>query len=172
MDVQHILSKALEDYDRHASAIRFLLETCSEPEVIRDDSGNNRSKFIFRDRATGDLVLETEIETFAIYSAKYKVWSWAWSHPGLNLVENSLARDILIHALGMEPQLSYIKAIITTSRGKITNPVQLDINLSIGACLIKNYYIFPYIYTIEKDHEICYYTVLLDTDPLKKYVQT
>jgi hypothetical protein len=168
MNVQHILSKALEDYDRTVPVIKYLIDTCLQPEVIRDQSGNNRTVFIFKSKTTKEIILETEVETFAIYANAHKVWSWAWAIPGFNLVENSLSRDILVHALSMEPQLAYIKAIITTSRGRITNPTQLDINLALGTCLIKNTYIYPFIYEIEKGQGVCYYNVLINTTALKE----
>lgn len=168
MDVQHIISKALIDYDTVQPVIKYLLDNCVVPPTAdRASDGSRRTKFTFNDKVTGDVVLETEIETFAIYYDKYKVWSWAWSHPGLYLVENSLARDILIHALSLEVDLSYIKSILTTSRGQLKDPIQIDINLAIGASFTKQPFIYPYKYQIE-DSYLIYYTVLLNRPVLDK----
>ena len=75
-----------------------------------------------------------------------KVWSWAWSQPGLTNSENYLAKEILLYALKLGSDLSYIKSILTTSRGVIKDITQIDINLAIGSSIIKQPYIYPYVF--------------------------
>jgi len=105
------------------------------------------------------------VETLAVFYDKLNVWSWAWSHMGLTNAENYLSKEILIYALKLGSELTYLKSILTTSRGVVKDRVQVDINLALGASIIKHPYIYPYVYKIE-DYHLIYYMILLNKDAL------
>ena len=163
MSAQDRIKKSLIDYDSAAPVIKYLLKNTTH--VIKQTTSDyERSVSKFYDKITNELVIESENEIIAIYYSKHQIWCWAWAHVGFINSENFLAKEILLYSLDMDPNLSYIKSLLTTSRGIIDDRTQIDINLAISSSLIKHPYIFPYYHKIG-DYTLAYYFVLLnDTD--------
>ncbi|BCS83253.1 hypothetical protein QLL95_gp0870 [Cotonvirus japonicus] len=166
MSVEDIISKALIEYDTAHPTIEHLIKT-TYYEGNRSNNDIERTTFKFYDKISKKLVLDTEVEILAIYYDKLNVWSWSWSQIGLTNSENYLSKEILIYALKLGSDLSYIKSILTTSRGTINDPMQIDINLAISSSVIKQPYIYPYVYDIEGSHLI-YFFILLNKKQLDK----
>lgn len=169
MSTHDIIAKALIYYDSKQPFIRYLKRRAAYT-VNKTSSDMKRSWISFQDRKTGETVVETEMEILGIYYSKHKVWSWAWSHPGLYNSENYLAKEILRYSLDLGPELAYIKSVLTTSRGIVKDSVQLDINLAIGTSVIKQPYIYPYVWPVG-DHVLVYYLVLLNQKSLDKFFE-
>lgn len=166
MNVPDIISKALIEYDMAKPVIRYLIKY-TYLEGFKTTNDWQRSKFKFIDKQTEEVIIDTEIEILAVYYDKFKVYSWAWSQTGLTNSENYLAKEILLYALKLESDLSYIKSILTTSRGVIKDVTQVDINLAIGSSIIKQPYIYPFVYQIENNN-LVYYFILLNKTELDK----
>lgn len=166
MNVAHIISEALIEYDTAKPVIRFLQKNAYY-EGLKSPSDTVRTKFTFIDRATDEKILETEVETLAIYYDKLNVFSWSWSQIGLTSAENYLSKEVLLYALKLDPELSYLKSLLTTSRGVIKDPIQLDINLAVAASVIKQNYIYPYVHKLG-DYKLIYYLILLNKKDLDK----
>ncbi len=160
MNVQDIIGKALIQYDTVQPTIRFLKKNTYYGGE-KTDNNWKRTIFTFTDKKTEKIILETEVELLAIYYDKYNIWSWAWAQADLLESENYLAKEILIYALKLGTELSYIKSILTTSRGVIKDVTQVDINLAIASSIIKQPYIYPFVYSIE-NYNLVYYFVLLN----------
>lgn len=166
MNVQHIISEALIEYDTAKPVIRYLQKN-ARFEGETSESDTTRTKFKFIDKMTNDVIVDTEVEILAIFYDKLNVWSWAWSQTGLRNAENYLSKEILLYALKLDPDLSYLKSLLTTSRGIIKDLTQIDINLALGSSIIKQPYIYPYIHRIE-DNNLIYYIILLNKNVLNK----
>lgn len=166
MNIQDIISKALIFYDSGQPLIRYLKKNAYN-DGEKTDNDYKRTIFTFIDIATEEVLIETEVELLAIYYDKHKVWSWAWSQPELFNSENYLSKEILLYALKLDSELSYLKSIITTSRGVIKDPTQVDINLALGSSIIKQPYIYPFVYPVD-EYNLIYYFILLNKDALDK----
>lgn len=164
MNVQSIISNAIVEYDTAQPTIRYLLKN-THVDGIKGNTETERIKFKFIDNKTKELIVDTEVETLAVYYDKLKIWSWAWSQTGLLNAENYLSKEILIYALKLGSELSYIKSILTKSRGVITDINQIDINLAISSSIIKQPYIYPYVYPIDNNN-LVYYFILLNRESL------
>ena len=160
MNVQDIISKALVEYDTAMPTIDYLVK---QTGLEGDKTGSDQKRSIFRffDKTTNAMVLETEVEILAVYYDKLNIFSWSWSQAGLRNSENYLAKEILRYALTLESALSYMKSVLTTSRGTIKDVTQIDINLAIGASIIKQPYIYPFYDQIEAG-TLVYYFILLN----------
>jgi hypothetical protein len=167
MNVRDIISQALIHYDAGQTVIRYLKKKSFQMTGNKTNDDYKRSIFTFSDVKTKKIILETEVEVLAIYYDKHKVWSWAWSQLDLKKSENYLAKGILHYALNLESNLSYIKSILTKSRGVIKDPMQVDINLAIASSIIKQPYIYSYIHPIENNNLVWFF-VLLNKEELDK----
>lgn len=167
MNVPHMLKESLIELDRAKPVIKYLQKN-AKLTLESFDNDYQRRKFFFRDK-NNRLILETEIEILAIYYKKLKVWCWAWSQPTLKNSQNYLSKEILLYGLKLEPSLSYIKSILTVSRGVIKDEIQIDINLAIASSIIKQPYVYTYTFPVE-DSSLVFYVVMLnrtDLDILK-----
>lgn len=165
MNIQHIITTALIDYDSSQPVIRYLKKHTTY-EGYKTSVDTKRTIFRFLDRETKNLVLETEVEVLGVFYDKYNIWSWAWSHTGLTNAENYLSKEILIYALKLGSDLSYLKSLLTTSRGEVKDRTQIDINIALGASIIKQPYIYPFEYSIGDEFKLIYYFILLNQDDL------
>lgn len=166
MNVQSIISNALIDYDSAQPLIRYLLNsTYLEVPLIDSNTDLERLKFKFIDKKSNIPIITTEVEILAVFYDKFNVWSWAWSLSGLKNSQYYLSKEILLYALKLGSELTYIKSILITSRGIIKDPNQLDINLALASSIIKQPYVYPYNHQIGDDNLIYYY-ILLNKDEL------
>ena len=166
MNVEHIISEALVEYDSARPVTRYLQKNTNF-KGFKSPSDTIRTKFTFFDNVTKEKVLETEVEFLAIYYDKLDVWSWAWSTPGLTSAENYLSKEVLLYALKLDPELSYLKSLLTTSRGVIQDPIQIDINLAVATSIIKQNYIYPYVHPVN-NYKLIYFLILLNKKDLDK----
>lgn len=164
MDVQNILKDALIEYDKTSNVINYLLKNKYKGFAPNNNLDRTTIEFIDENNKT---IIKTEIEILGIYYSKFKIWSWAWAQPGLLNSQNYLSKQILIHSLNFEPNLSYIKNLLTTSRGVINDPIAIDINIAIASSIIKQPYIYPSIIKIGK-YQLIYYLILLNNKDLDK----
>lgn len=166
MNIQYIVSKALVDYDSVQPVIRYLNKE-TDRWSTNPELDTERSYFTFKKKGSDDVIIRTEYEVLGIFYNKLNVWSWAWSHPGLSNTQSYLSKEILLYGLKLGPDLSYLKSTLITSRGLIKEKAQLDIHLALGASIIKQPYIYPYVYPVG-DYELIYYMILLNKDELDK----
>jgi hypothetical protein len=164
MNVSDIISKALVEYDSAIPVIKYLIEN-TRANITVTDNDRVRSSIQFINEKTNEIVIDTEIEILAIFYEKLKIWCWSWSLTGLTNSQNYLSKEILLYALKLDVEMSYIKSILTTSRGIIDDISQIDINLAIGASIIKMPYIYPFLYKIN-DSYLIYYMILINKTDL------
>ena len=160
MNIQYIITKSLLDYDEKAPVIKFLTKESKKIDPLRKNSDTERNNIRFYDE-NQNLLLETDYEVLGIYYDKLHVWSWAWSHTALNNAETYLSREVLNHALKWGSEMSYLKSMLTSSRSVVRERTQLDIHLALGSTIIKQPYIYPYVYKIG-DAKLIYYLILLN----------
>lgn len=167
MNVPSIIKDALNEYDTAAEIIAPLYGM--NYNIINTTNDHQRSRIIFKDKKTG-AVLDTEYEILAIFYEKLNVWSWAWSQPGLLNSENYLSKEILRYSLTMGSEMTYIKLLLSTSRGIIYDKIQIDINLAISSSFIKQPYIFENYKEIE-GYGLSYYIILLNKEAVKNFYE-
>ncbi len=168
MNVPDIISNALTEYDSVKPTIRYLTKN-TIPEIKFPTNAIERTKIAFvTNSEPKQTILETEVELLAVYYDKYQLWAWAWSLSGLNNSTIYLSKKLLIYALDLGADLTYIKSILTTSRGVIKDNIQVDVNLALGSTFIKQPYIYPFITPLGETHNLTYYFILLDHVALQK----
>jgi hypothetical protein len=165
-NIPHIITTALVEYDTTSPMIRYLLK--QKYSVINTSSDTIRSRIMFYDNETDDLIIDTEFEIMGVFYDKLNIWGWSWSHPALLNSEYFLTKEILMYALTLGSELSYLKSILTTSRGVVKDRTQVDINIALGASIIKKPYIYPFIYELKDSSKLYYYLILIDNDGLDR----
>lgn len=172
MDIRHIISNALVEYDSARSVIKFLMSDEVALEGIMKHLETERNIFKFYDRESDELILETEVEVLAVFYDKFNIWTWAWAHIGLTNSENYLAKEILMYAVKLGIDASYLKSILVTSKGIINDTTQIDINLALGTSIVKCPYIYPFVVYTSGEYNLIYYMILLNNEGLDKIKTT
>lgn len=167
MNISSIVKEALDQYDAATEIIESLYSDDITYTVVNTTNDHQRSRIIFTHKPTG-ATIDTEFEILAVFYEKLNVWSWAWSQPGLLNSENYLSKEILRYSLNMGSEMSYIKLLLSTSRGIIQDKVQIDINLAISSSFIKEPYIYEFLQEIE-GYNLIYYFILLNKKGMEKF---
>jgi len=160
MSIENIIEKSLQEYDSAKYVIKYLIQN-TDLEIIDRKKETERIIYKFIHKETREVVIESETELLAVYYDKFRIWCWAWSMAGLLNSRNFLSKEILIYALKLGAEMSYLKSIFTTSRGIINDLAQIDINLALCVGIMKQ----PYIFAHKKDiQNISDETITTDTE--------
>lgn len=161
------ISRAIFEYDYSRNVIQYLLDKC-KLKTEYTQSNTKRSKYIFIDKESDNIILETEIEILGIFDIENKIWIWSWGQFGFFNSEVSLMNKLLKYSLDLENNMSYIKLLLTTSRGIINDSTQIEINIALAASLLKQPYIYPFYgdETTNTPKSVVYYIILLKKEEL------
>jgi hypothetical protein len=125
------VKKALDYYDNQQMKYRHLINNQNSYYNIPDNS------IIFN-----DINEEYYSELLGYYDNLNGIWIWGWVLADFNYKDTPVCKDLLDYGLKLEPSSStreqiMIKGILVNSRIKIDEQVQLEINISIYAYLIR-----------------------------------
>lgn len=144
-----VIKEALNSYDVYSSTLQSLLSTTSYT-VTRTTSPRQRSTISFYSKTTGALIFASDIETIATYYNKLKLWVWSWNNYSLLESETTISRSMLYY--GLESNLIYLKALLTTPRMLLHDKVQIEINLALTGAIVKNHCIMPLVFDVEQEN--------------------
>jgi hypothetical protein len=171
MDTKQIITRSLEEYDKHAPTIDFLLRHVEKhaPDFVVNNSDMKRDSVIFYDH-DHNILLKSDFESLGFYYNKYKLWLWGWANPGLLSNNTYLCKKILQYGLELRLSRVDLKYQLITSRMFIRDKNQLDVHLAVSAYLIKKPYIYPHKIWVNKENDeyIINYLILTDTEILDK----
>src|SRR5207248_7579382 len=131
------------DYDATANLLRYLRKK-TKLVTIEKKQDTERDTWIFYDLDTNDVVLETEVEALGVYHKKLGIWVWAWSILTYSSTKIHLSKELLLYALSLGVESSYLKTLLITSRGSLVDQIQLDIHIALASYIIKQPYIYPF----------------------------
>ena len=169
MDINYIIFKSLQDYDSTFELMNHLHKNAKLEPKEKTNSAE-RDLWTFYDMNTGEVILKTEVEILGIYHNKFKIWCWAWSIPVLSTLDTFLSKEMLLYALKIGPEFAYLKSILTTSRGSIDDPTQVDIHVALASYILKQPYIYEYKQKVE-DYVVTRYYILLNIEGLNKILK-
>lgn len=160
-----VIADALLAYDKGQRIINHLRNTAYIVSVP-SDSDLKRGKMIFKDKKTDEIIFESEIEMMGAYYDGYKIFIWSWAQAQLRRPYIYLTKKALQYALDLEPNKVYLRSILSLSRGTVTHPIQVDINVATCAYLIKQPYIMPLISSVGNG-TLVRYVILLNKQGLR-----
>lgn len=166
--MENIIINALNQYDEAIEIVKKIVSKCTI-SITYSNNNYKRGSIQFTDNKSG-IKIETDFEWLAIFYEKINLWSWAWSLPGLKESENYLSKDILKYSLNLDANMSYIKLILSTSRGIINDTTQIGINLAICTYIIKHPFVYPQT-SIVDGYEYVKYLVLIDNEKIKSFFE-
>jgi hypothetical protein len=101
-----------------------------------------------------ELIEEYDYEVLGMVnfnSIDFIYWTWSWAIPDFKKKITETSRNMLQYGWELEPSLMYfLKTELSNSRFRITNPVQIDIHVALGAYLSKASIIYRFDFDPDK----------------------
>lgn len=161
-----VIADALIKYDTAQEVTNYLIKNAT-PRFEATKSELKRAKIWFDSKTTKEVMLESEIEIIGTYYDKYDIWIWSWAQPQLIKPYAYMTKKALQYALDLEPDKIYLKSILSLSRGVVSHPIQVDINIAICTYLIKQPYVYPISQKIG-EHTVTQYIIMLNKNKLSE----
>lgn len=141
---QEIIKNSLEYFDYNNERFKKIKKKIKYvSHAIADDSNIECLKLIFFDKNEKEL-FQSQIEILGKYYTKSDIWVWGWGLPTLNKYMTTIIRSVFIYGTDININNSeyiVLKNYLITSRFKISNNVQIEINCAIASYLSKNSFI-------------------------------
>ena len=139
MNNLYIISQSLEYYDKNLIKNSDFFNNINYIKIIKNDV--NYLEFYDKNK---ELIKKTRYEILGVYNSLGKIWTWSWSIAILAKNVVNTAKKIFNYGFDLDINNAYLKNELITSRFKISNPIQLDIHVALGAYLSKKELIFKY----------------------------
>ncbi len=145
MNNLYIISQSLEYYDRNFIKNSDFYNNINFIKIIKNKNTeqNNFNYLEFYDK-NKELIKRTRYEILGVYNSTGKIWTWSWSIAILAKNIVNTAKKIFNYGFDLDIDNAYLKNELITSRFKISNQIQLDIHIALGAYLSKKELIFKY----------------------------
>lgn len=182
-----IVVNALEYFDTNNEKYRHLFKNAKFIKFITATNDMDHNTIVIYDK-NKDEILNSRYEIIGLYNNDSNIWAWAWSIPVFKKNSTYTSKKIINYGMNLDPEVSFLKTELITSRFKIANHIQLDIHVSLASYISKNPVVYRYvlqkkakdILTVSKDTlidvveeivsdepSIVYYLFLLDYE---KYI--
>jgi hypothetical protein len=137
-DTKNIILNSLEYYDKNSETYNKLLSKAKYYKQKKRYGDMQHHTIFFYDKNKKEI-FKSNYELIGLYNHFSKLWSWAWSIPWLRKNEAYLSRKILNYGLDTVPEEGsmYMRTELITSRFRISNPIQLDLHVSMASYLSK-----------------------------------
>lgn len=142
------VTQALEYYDQNREDHDRLFDDIAHFKFVVRTEDLKRNQILMYDRHK-KLKYRIEYELIGVYTNCSHTWTWAWAKNDLKKLSISTSIKVLNYAFDLDTstiEQRLLKSELITSRFRVTNPIQLDIHVAIGAYLSKQAYIFPMVY--------------------------
>jgi len=145
MENLNIISQSLEYMDKNINNHKSFFTKINYINIIRSQSNNYKDMNVieFYDRDM-NLIKSSRYEILGTYNMTNMIWTWGWSIARLNKNAVNTAKKIFNYGFDLDDNNLYLKNELITSRFKISNPIQLDMHVAIGAYLSKKEIIYSY----------------------------
>jgi hypothetical protein len=132
-----IVTNALEYYDENNDKYKHLFKNVKYIRLI-DGATDMDHNMIYMYDENDNEVLNSRYEIIGLYSNESNAWIWAWSVPTFAKNSTVTSRKMVTYGTNLNPESTFLKAELITSRFRIANSIQLDIHVALASYLSRN----------------------------------
>lgn len=144
------VTDSLEKYDKNMKEQDKLLKDAIDYKIINIDDNTVNDTIIFYDKNNKEII-SYNYQVISSYRSDFNVWTWGWAIPSFKNKWTRIITKILNYGFSLEPEKNYhLKLELVNSRFVVSDPIQIDIHLSIASGLSKINNVYPIILPIEK----------------------
>ena len=148
-DPTKTVTNALEYYDANIEKYKNIFKNIKYIKFAHGENDMSYNIINMYDK-NKDKIYSSRYEVIGIYNNEYNLWVWSWSIPTMKKNNTFTTKKIVNYGIDLDPKYKFLKSELITSRFRISNPIQIDIHLSLASYLSKNPVIFKY--NIGKQH--------------------
>jgi hypothetical protein len=137
MENKELIINALNYYDKNYEHINNIFKNVEYYSFMNSKNDLEHSVIIFYDNKQKKL-FESRYEVISVFLPKVDIWIWGWAIPIFKKNQSSLIKKVLNYGLDLDQNYTLLKSSLTTSRLKVDNKVQLDINIAIASYISKS----------------------------------
>lgn len=145
MENKELLLNAFNYYDKNYEKNKDIFKNVKYYIHEHSDNDLEHSIMIFYDKDKKEL-FKSRYEVLSFYITKAQIWVWGWASPTIRKNKIGLIKKVLNYGLSLEYGESIVqsytmllKTILTTSRLRVDNPIQLDINIALASYISKSH---------------------------------
>ena len=138
--------KNLEKYNNYFDHVRFI-----KFETKTTDLDNNVVYMYDKNKI---LLYKSRYELIGRHIVDTNTWIWAWADPNTHKKETNIIRKIWNYGAELDPIDKFLRLQLTTSRFRISNPIQLEIYTAIASYLSKKAVIYKHRFNLDEENDI------------------
>jgi len=143
MDNTAVITNSLEFFDKNNEIYKDLYKHVKYIKVKPSENDIDPYIIMFYDQDK-NIIFQSRYEVLGLYVMETGTWEWAWTIPRLNKNQTTISRRIWMYGSTLDITDSFLKTELITSRFRITNPIQIEIHISIASYLSKIPLIYRY----------------------------
>jgi hypothetical protein len=137
MENKELIINALNYYDKNCENTNNIFKNVEYYSFVISKNDLEHSVLIFYDNDKKKL-FESRFEVISVFLPKVDIWVWGWSLPLIRKNQSGLIKKVLNYGLDLDQNHKLLKSSLTTSRLKVDNNIQLDINIAIASYISKS----------------------------------
>jgi hypothetical protein len=161
------ITEALEYYDMNSE--KYVVKNVRYIRYDHSKSDTEHNSIIMYDKNKNEI-FRSRYEVIGIHEQKTNIWAWAWSIPTLIKNSTMIIKKILLYGLDLDIENRILKTELITSRFKVSNNIQLEIQLAIASYLSKIPLIFSVFSYSSTNNNNDYIDLLIDDNQIKTKV--
>jgi hypothetical protein len=142
-DPTKTVTNALEYYDNNNEKYKNIFKNIKYINFVYGENDTSYNMINMYDK-NKDKIFSSRYEVIGIYNNEYNIWVWSWSKPTMKRNNTFTTKKLLNYGIDLDPQYTFLKSELITSRFRISNPIQIDMHISLASYLSKNPIIFKY----------------------------
>ena len=145
------ITDSLSNYDKNMKEQDELLKDAKSITIIQASRNNDKNKIFFLDK-NEKIIIEANYEIISTYIMSNNIWTWGWANPSIPKNSIRIITNLLKHGFDLDHNKDYfLKSELINSKFIISDPIQIDIHLSICSALSKIKNIYPLIIYTDKN---------------------
>jgi hypothetical protein len=143
MNNTSVITESLEYYDKNCEIYKNFDKDFKYIKYENSDNDIEHNLIIFYDKNKKEL-FRTRYEVLGLFINETQTWIWGWAVSHFTKNTTNIVRKIFNYGAELNPESSFLKTELITSRFRISEYIQLEMHVSIGSYLSKKPLIYKY----------------------------
>lgn len=143
MNNTSVITESLEYYDKNCDIYKNFDKEFRYIKYEITDKDIEHNVIVFYDKNKKE-VFRSRYEVLGLFVNETKTWVWGWAVSFFTKNTTNIVRKIFNYGAELHPDSRFLKTELITSRFRISDPIQLEMHISIGSYLSKKPLIYKY----------------------------
>lgn len=141
MNSSSLVTDALEYYDLNSELYDEKFKHVKYVKIEQAEKEIDHNSIIMYNKDKKQIY-KSRYEVIGTFNSLTNTWAWGWTISTLKKNSTTIIRKIMNYGAELDPESSFLKTELITSRFRISDPIQLEIHTAIASYLSKKPVIF------------------------------